>query len=108
MARTPRPPTVRAAVPPPVLEDEPTEVDLSIRRRRMTIQQAIHAKIVAAFDRSELTVSQLSTRTGLCRRTIERVLGGETCELSTVERIASSLRVRLVDLVLDAEVSDER
>lgn len=97
MAMTPRPPEVRARVPAVGLEDEATEIDHSLRRRKMTVEEAIHAKIVRAFERSELTIVQLSERTGLCRRTIERVLGGRTCELSTVQRIAMTLRVVLVD-----------
>ena len=79
----------------PLPDDEPT--DLETGRWPPDMRESIRIVLVNAFERSELTIAQLAIRTGLSRRTIERVLAGDTCELTTVERVAMSLRVVLVD-----------
>ncbi len=62
----------------------------------MTLRDAIHRRLVDGYHRSGLTLGQLSERTGLCRRTLDRLLNGETLSLVTVETVARTLRVSLV------------
>lgn len=62
----------------------------------MTLQEAIRARVHAAYRKSGLTISQLAERTGLSITTCERLSAGHLLSLHTYDIIARNLRVQVV------------
>ena len=55
-------------------------------------------KLIAELARQDLTVIELSEKSGVSRVTITGIRGGKTCSKNTAEKLALSLGVSIQDL----------
>lgn len=61
----------------------------------MTTQDDNRASVEAAMRRKGLTCKDVARRTGLCERTVQRFVRGETYNLRTLDRLVYALRVEV-------------
>lgn len=55
-------------------------------------------KLIAEMARQDMTVIELSEKSGVSRVTITGIRGGKTCSKNTAEKLACSLGVSIQDL----------
>lgn len=65
--------------------------------RQTTLRRELVARLLAEVERRGLDPDALAKRTGYDKKTIGRILKGETCNLETLERVEAVLRVDLLD-----------
>ena len=58
-------------------------------------------KLIAEMARQDLTVIELSEKSGVSRVTITGIRGGKPCSKNTAEKLALSLGVSIQDLKME-------